>query len=261
MADKGSGVERRQHNRAPMMLKVATRDTPTMLHVFTENVSQGGVFIATTEEFSVGEEVDFEISFPGLLDPIPMKGLVKWSRKALSLDEPAGIGIEFLPNHSPGANSFYRLVANIESTESQPGEVSEIVFRVLLVEDNSVVRDMFRYGVEKISLRQRAIKARVEVEEAGDGKEAWTMLKSRPFHLVILDLYMPVMDGAQLIELVRSDEQLKELIILVVSAGGSDGRDLARHYGADAYLDKPIKLKDMTETIATLLAVGQRPKR
>ncbi len=261
MVEKGSGVERRQHNRAPMMLKVASRDTRTMLNVFTENISQGGVFIATNEQFSVGEEVEFEISFPGLLDPIPMKGLVKWSRKSLSLDEPAGIGIEFLSSHSAGANSFFQLVANIESGGKQRDEVSEIVFRVLLVEDNAVVRDMFRYGVEKISLRQRAIRARVEVEEAGDGKEAWTILKSRPFHLVILDLYMPVMDGAQLIELVRKDEQLKDLIILVVSAGGIEGKDLAKHYGADAYLDKPIKLKDMTETIATLLAVGQRPKR
>jgi uncharacterized protein (TIGR02266 family) len=261
MVDKGSGVERRQHNRAPMMLKVATRDTPTMLNVFTENVSQGGVFIATNEQFTIGEEIDFEISFPGLLDPIPMKGQVKWSRKALSLDEPAGIGIEFLSTNSPGINSFSQLVSDIGSAGSQREDISEVVFRVLLVEDNAVVRDMFRYGVEKISLRQRAIKARVEVEEAGDGKEAWTLLKSRPFHLVILDLYMPVMDGAQLIELVRNDEQLKDLIILVVSAGGVEGKDLAKHHGADAYLDKPIKLKDMTETIATLLAVGQRPKR
>jgi Response regulator containing CheY-like receiver domain and AraC-type DNA-binding domain len=261
MVDKGSGVERRQHNRAPMMLKVATRDTPTLLNVFTENVSQGGVFIVTSEQFSIGEEVDFEISFPGLLDPIPMKGQVKWSRKALSLDEPAGIGVEFLSTHSSGESSFAKLVSDIGSAGGQREEISEIVFRVLLVEDNAVVRDMFRYGVEKISLRQRAVKARVEVEEAGDGKEAWTMLKSRPFHLMILDLYMPVMDGAQLIEMVRNDEHLKDLIILVVSAGGAEGKDMAKLHGADAYLDKPIKLKDMTETIATLLAIGQRPKR
>jgi uncharacterized protein (TIGR02266 family) len=261
VADNESNVDRRQHPRAPMMLKVVSRETLSFLTVFTENVSEGGVFIATNEQYTIGEEVDFEISFPGLLDPIPMKGLVKWSRKAMPPNEPAGIGVEFLSNCSPGANSLNKLLTNLESAEGKTGEIPEVVFRVLLVEDNSVVRDMFRYGVERISLRQRSIKARVEVEEASDGKEAWTLLKERPFHLVILDLYMPVMDGTQLIELVRNDEKLKDLIILVVSSGGIEGKEMAKQYGADAYLDKPIKLKDMTETIATLLAVGQRPKR
>jgi uncharacterized protein (TIGR02266 family) len=251
---------RRLHERKDLMLKVEYAETSQFLADFTENVSQGGVFIATEEQFKVGMTIEFMVGFPGLLDPIPMKGVIKWCRTAVSETEPAGIGVQFLNEQSPGRSAFQQLV-NTTSQELDPAKLPKQPFRVLLVEDNLVVREMFRFGIQKFTQQNNIKNVLVEVGEASDGKVAWDLLQKETFHLLIIDLYMPVMDGGTLVQYVRKDPNLQDIPILVVSSGGQEGRQAAIDCGADVYLDKPVKLKQMTETIATLIAIGHFPRR
>ncbi len=254
------GAEKRQHPREPMLLKVEYASTSEFLADYTENISSGGVFIATAADFDPGEQIDFSISFPGLLSPIAIRGEVKWRRGRDSAETPAGIGVEFLFDASPGCAALRNLIERVHQRRYRTdNDEPPVVFRVLLVEDNVVVRDMFRYGILKLSRRQGFVGTRLEVVEADNGKEAWDLLRSQTFHLVIVDLYMPVMDGGQLIEYIRGDEALRRLPVLVVSSGGREGRQRAIQTGADVYLDKPIKLKQMMETIETLIAIGHTP--
>ena len=114
--------------------------------------------------------------------------------------------------------------------------------------------------MKPLSSRDGFSSSQFEVVEADNGKEGWELLRQEPFNLVIVDLYMPVMDGGQLIELIRADEKLKSMPVLVVSSGGRDGRLRAIQTGADVYLDKPIKLKEMMETIEALMTMGHTPR-
>ncbi len=255
LPDDGSkgGAERRKFPRADIMLKVQYRDARDFLADYTENISAGGVFIATEEQFETGTELHFEVSFPGLLDPIPLNGVVKWCRPASSPEEPAGIGIQFAPEQAAKRGPLAQLVTKLEKGEPAKAAEAPVVFRVLLVEDNVVVRDMFRYGIQKLTARKRFPGTSLEVSEAENGKQAWDMMKKQTFHLLVLDLYMPVMDGRQLIEHVRSDEKLKNIPIIVVSSGGREDREHALEAGADLFLAKPIKLKEMVETIEALI--------
>jgi uncharacterized protein (TIGR02266 family) len=261
-----TGAEKRQYRRAPIMLKVRYRAAQDFLADYTENVSEGGVFVATEEKFEEGTELDFEISFPGLLDPIPLRGVVKWCRPHRSPEEPAGIGIQFLFDRSPGRGLLATLVDKLDNREKeeppeQPEETEQRqLFRVLLVEDNVVVRDMFRYGIQKLTRRNRTEGTILEVEEADNGKQAWDMLKKKQFNLLVLDLYMPVMGGDQLIQYVRQDPALKDIPIIVVSSGGRDDHRRAIQSGADIFLSKPIKLKEMVETVEALISTGHSPK-
>jgi uncharacterized protein (TIGR02266 family) len=256
---KISGAERREHFRAPIMLKVSYRNASDFLAAYTENVSSGGLFIATDEQIEKGTKLDFEISFPGLLDPIPLTGIVKWCRPDVSQEGPAGIGIQFLdidPKTSKN-NPLATLVERIDpQKEERTPQTSKSVFRVMLIEDNVVVRDMFRYGIQKLNRQKKLPVAQIEVEEVNNGKEAWDLLNKKTFHLLVLDLYMPVMDGTQLIEHVRNNPAYKTIPIIVVSAGGQDDRKHAIEAGADIFLSKPIKLKEMLETVETLISSG-----
>ncbi|MBN2496193.1 MAG: TIGR02266 family protein [Deltaproteobacteria bacterium] len=236
-----------------MLLKVEYKHAADFLEAYTENVSEGGVFIATEDSFHLGQIIEFSVSFPGLLDPIPVKGQVKWSRPN-SGESPAGIGVQFMER-----TDLSQLASDLRDQPSREN-AEPVTFRVLLVEDNAVVRDMFRYAIEKISRRGSLSPARMEVLEAGNGKDAWDLLRRQRCHLVVVDLYMPIMDGGQLIEYIRRDEYLKNTPVLVVSSGGREGRSRAVSSGADVYLDKPIKLKDMMETIETLIIIGHYPK-
>ncbi len=257
---KDSGADQRQFPRSPMLLKVEYSSTNEFLTDYTENISGGGVFISTNSEFELGQEIDFTISFPGLLDPIQVKGEVKWLRKEADEEGPTGIGVQFMMDQSPGREALGNLLRHLHGDSNPPAQQqASKEFRVLLVEDNVVVRDMFRYGIQKMSHRNGFNSTTLEIEEADNGKEAWEILNSKIIHLVVVDLYMPVMDGGKLIELIRAEEKLKNIPILVVSSGGREGRMRAIQARADVYLDKPIKLKQMMETIETLMAIGHSP--
>jgi len=242
------------------MLKVRYGHARDFLADYTENISAGGVFIATEDKFERGTVLDFEISFPGLLDPIQLKGEVMWSRPSPSGDEKAGMGIKFLSEGS-GPGPLSTLVAKLENpSRAVEAETGGVVFRVLLVEDNVVVRDMFHYGIRKMTRDDKLGGARIEVEEADNGKQAWDLLQQKEFNLVILDLYMPIMDGNQLIHHMRAEERLAKVPIIVVSSGGIEDRRRALKNGADIFLSKPIKLRQMVETVESLIASGHFPK-
>ncbi|HOX47139.1 MAG TPA: TIGR02266 family protein [Myxococcota bacterium] len=259
--DKESGEDKRIFPRAPMLLKVEYSNAAQFLADYTENISEGGVFIITEDFYQKGAQLDFSVSFPGLLDPIQVRGEVMWRREARSPGEPAGIGVRFLLDQSPDRASLVELVSRLRSRERPAAANARPVnFRVLLVEDNVVVRDMLRYGIQKLCGRSDFPGSQLEVVEADNGREALEHLQKGPYHLVVVDLYMPIMDGGQLIEHIRANPSLAGVPVLVVSSGGREGRVRAMKSGADVYLDKPIKLKQMMETIETLLAIGHTPR-
>ena len=62
-----------------------------------ENISAGGVFVATHEPHDIGSEVKLELTLPNLERPIKTKGTVRWVRPYReSNDGPAGIGLAFV---------------------------------------------------------------------------------------------------------------------------------------------------------------------
>jgi len=251
--------EKRRHRRSNIMLKVSYHNAKEFLADYTENISEGGVFIATNETFEEGTTIDFEISFPSLLDPIALKGIVNWCRPAQPPEQQGGIGVQFIQEQPSKKRPISTLVAKLESPDIESTDSSRL-FRVLLVEDNLVVRDMFRYGIQKLSLQGKFSGAQLEVLETDNGKEALELLKRQEIHLLILDLYIPILDGIKVIQHVRQDENTKDLPIVVVSAAESDDRELAFQCGADIYLSKPIKLKEMVESVGALFSAINIPK-
>ncbi|RME24173.1 MAG: TIGR02266 family protein [Deltaproteobacteria bacterium] len=262
--------DRRRFKRTDILLKVKYAAASDFIADYTENVSKGGLFIATDENFEIDDTFDFEVSFPGLLNPIPLTGRVKWVRRKGG-DQPAGIGVEIVSEpgeHRPLEVLVDRMNGSTKGSgsEDEPGSDQERhdravqlpvvpvegTFRVLLVEDNLVVRDMFRYGIQKL-LRERQGNTDFVVREADNGQDAWKLLQKEAFNLIVLDLYMPVMDGNQLIEKVRSTSETRDIPIIVVSSGGEEDRKKAMAAGADMYLSKPIKLKQLVETIGRLI--------
>ena len=61
------------------VLRVNFRDRTDCLDA-TENLSRGGLFVQTAERFTVGQTVQLSVGFPGLLDPVDLKGEVVWVR-------------------------------------------------------------------------------------------------------------------------------------------------------------------------------------
>ncbi len=113
--------------------------------------------------------------------------------------------------------------------------------RLLIVDDDPSIRFILRLILEG---------AGHQVSAAPNGAAALALLKDTALDLVVTDLMMPVMDGRELIERLRSDPDTALLPILVLS-GNPHARDTASK--ADAVLAKPFPAARLLESVTMLL--------
>ena len=252
----------RIHERVGVILKVDYADSEAYASDYTHNASGGGVFIATRRSFEIGDTVSFSLSFPGVLLPIDCRGEVRWIRRAEegAGDLPTGVGVEFTFDSPEEAQRIGNLLDKLlnPSPAGPPAPTAEQAepFRVLVAEDNRMVRDLFRTALEKFQAKAMPGGRKLEVVEAENGKVACERLQEEPFHLAVVDYYMPVMDGMQVIRAIRDNEEVRNLPIIVISAGGEDAQYEAFKAGADLFLDKPVRLPQLFESLQLLLELG-----
>lgn len=117
---------------------------------------------------------------------------------------------------------------------------------ILLVDDSESIREAQMQVLKKEGY---------EVITATNGQEAWMTLQKRPIDLVITDLEMPVVNGFDLIKLIRSNAIIEDLPIIVVSSKDSlEDRQRAVHYGGSDYISKNHFLqKDLVNAVKNWL--------
>ena len=125
--------------------------------------------------------------------------------------------------------------------------------RVLIVEDNPHIIEMYSYVLKKLAANEFKGSTPLEVHFAADGHAALAMLTDSPFQLVMTDLYMPVMDGFQLLEKMRSTPALAQIPVVAISAGGVDAREKAMKLGVNVFLKKPVRFAEVMDTVKQLL--------
>lgn len=109
---------------------------------------------------------------------------------------------------------------------------------------------------------RRLIAAVIESEgfdaiEAGDGKEAYRILKSnRTIIAAIIDVMMPYIEGTELTRFISSDERFRGIPVIIVSAGSNpSAKAVGLRAGAAAFLSKPfsnLQLRALIRTFAGL---------
>lgn len=128
--------------------------------------------------------------------------------------------------------------------------------RVLIVEDNPHIIEMYSYVLKKLAANELKGSTPLEVHFAPDGHAALALLLESPFQLVMTDLYMPVMDGFQLLEKIRAEPALRDLPVVAISAGGQDAKDRALKLGVTSYLKKPVRFAEVMDTVKHLLRIS-----
>ena len=245
--------DKRVHPRFPWVLRVDYPDQQRCLDA-TENLSSGGLFIQTDQALEVGKEVPLSLSFPGLLDRIQIVGTVAWVRPARG-EERAGVGIRV--EREEDRKHLAELVRKRigEGAGAGPKEYPADGFRILIVEDNPHIIDMYAYVLRKLASGELAGKVPLEVHFASDGHGALQQLHEKRFNLVLTDLYMPVMDGFALVERMRHEQALQSIPVIAISAGGRDAQQKALELGVDIYLRKPVRFVEVLETVKQLLHI------
>ncbi|SDU28728.1 hybrid sensor histidine kinase/response regulator [Halopseudomonas salegens] len=116
---------------------------------------------------------------------------------------------------------------------------------VMVVDDSITVRKVTSRLLERHGM---------EVVTAKDGVDAIAKLQDVKPDIMLLDIEMPRMDGFEVATLVRHDEELKELpIVMITSRTGEKHRERAKGIGVNDYLGKPYQESQLLEAIAKLV--------
>ncbi len=129
--------------------------------------------------------------------------------------------------------------------------------RVLVVEDNPHVAELIVDGLDGASRRELGGKVQFEFDIVHDGQIALEHIRTTIPDLIICDIYMPILDGASLIKRLRHSDVLAAVPVLALSAGGETARAAALEAGANAFLDKPVRLQEVLELALQLLGLRQ----
>ncbi len=113
--------------------------------------------------------------------------------------------------------------------------------RILIVDDNAI---NLKLAVDIL------VANNYSVLEAVNGKEAVEIALQEKPSLILMDIQMPVMDGLSAIKKLKSDDRVRNIPIIAVTASTmEEDNERALLAGADDFLSKPIKIRTLLEII------------
>ncbi|EXJ87783.1 hypothetical protein A1O1_04710 [Capronia coronata CBS 617.96] len=244
VSDTGIGITEEQLSRLFQPFSQADSSTArsyggsglglSICKAMIENVLGGKIWIESTP--GVGTTVSFTLTFkkapkndsvPGDMkiaarDPDPM---ARWSQAT-----------------SPETERKYVSFCDLSKIPREE-------LRVCIAEDNQINRKIAISFVTKLGLKCEAYE---------DGKQAYEALKAKskegkPFHLVLMDVQMPVLDGYEATKAIRADpdQHVSQVLIIAMTASAIRGdREKCLEAGMNDYLAKPVRqtaLKSMLD--------------
>jgi two-component system, sensor histidine kinase and response regulator len=152
----------------------------------------------------------------------------------------------------PGVGSNFHFTANLglaeQSAESAARRDAASLrdLRVLVVDDNAANRRI----LEGMLIGWHMVPTQVESVPEALASLRTAQRAEEPYHLLLTDDQMPMMDGFNLAEAVKKDEAIASVVVVMLTSAGRPG-DAARsrELGIAAYLSKPIRESDLLRTI------------
>jgi sigma-B regulation protein RsbU (phosphoserine phosphatase) len=125
--------------------------------------------------------------------------------------------------------------------------------RLLVVDDNSINRDLLRQWLEQQGHA---------VDEASGGHEALELVRANDYDLILLDLVMPDLNGLEVLDALRREGRLGLSPIIILSASDEiDGVVRCIELGADDYMTRPFNMVLLRARIRAYLELTRYRKR
>ncbi len=116
---------------------------------------------------------------------------------------------------------------------------------VLIVEDNELNMKLFNDLLEASGYN---------TVRAVDGRTALELAKEHHPELILMDIQLPDISGIEVTKIIKMDDSLKEIPIIVVTAFALSGdKKRIREGGCDGYIAKPISVHNFLETVARFI--------
>jgi len=116
---------------------------------------------------------------------------------------------------------------------------------ILVADDSSIMRMFLVMNLKRMLT--------VHIEEAVNGRDALTKLQNGKFDLLLTDMNMPEMDGAELVRQLRTELKSDMPIVIITTKGEVADRERGMALGANHYLTKPVNPADLIKTVLKFL--------
>lgn len=122
--------------------------------------------------------------------------------------------------------------------------------QILIVEDNQLNREILR---EILSVEYRVL-------EAANGQEAFDILANHKeeISLILLDVVMPVMDGYTFLDILKEDDELSLIPVIVTTQSNSENDEIsALEHGATDFVPKPYRSRVIIHRVASIIKLRE----
>jgi CheY-like chemotaxis protein len=115
---------------------------------------------------------------------------------------------------------------------------------ILFIDDEDSVRRLFHVALEGAGYR---------VLIAESGKHGLRLLEHQEVELILVDIFMPDMDGLQLIPILRKTRPASKIMAITGRSGRRNYLDMAKYLGAHDTLMKPFSLQELLDAVSSQL--------
>jgi CheY-like chemotaxis protein len=115
---------------------------------------------------------------------------------------------------------------------------------ILCIDDEESVRRLFQVALEGAGYR---------VLIAESGQHGLRLLEHQEVDLILVDIFMPDMDGLEVIQLLRKTRPASKIIAISGRSGHMNHLDIAKHLGAHDTLMKPFSLQELLDAVSLQL--------
>lgn len=119
-----------------------------------------------------------------------------------------------------------------------------VIRNLLVIDDEAQVRMFFQTALEAAGYR---------VLTAESGQQGLRLLQHEKVDLILVDIFMPGMDGLELIQRLRATRPASKIIAMSGGTGEWNYLDAAKHLGADVTLNKPFSLQELLDAVSSQL--------
>ena len=117
--------------------------------------------------------------------------------------------------------------------------------RILIIDDEENIVELLKFNLELNNF---------QIECAYDGKTGMDKIKSWNPDLILLDIMLPGIDGITISQIIRKEEKLKNIPIIMMTAKSQDSdKFIGFESGADDYITKPFVVKELIYRIKAVL--------
>jgi CheY-like chemotaxis protein len=115
--------------------------------------------------------------------------------------------------------------------------------KVLVCDDDEGILDMVSFVLEDSGF---------EVIPESNSLNVYNLIEKEKPDLLLLDLWMPVLSGDQVLKILRSNPKTKYLPVIVISAS-TEGQKIAQEAGASAFIAKPFDIDQLINRVELIL--------